>query len=71
MSGEQYLVCKLKKNLYGLKQVPRTSSGYRRLEIDQCCYFKYFENSYIILPLYVDDMLVTQSSIKEIVSLKT
>ena len=81
MSGEQYLVSKLKKNLYGLKQVPSqwylkfdrfmTSSGYKRLETDYCCYFKYFENFYIILPLHVDDMLVARSSMKEIVNLKT
>ena len=41
-----------------------------RLEADHCCYFKYFENSYIILLLYVDDMLVVGSSMKEIVTLK-
>ena len=81
MSGEQYLVCKLKKNLYGLKQVPRqwylkfdrfmASNGYRRLKIDHYCYFKYFENSYIILLMYIDDMLVARSSMREIVNLKT
>jgi len=32
--------------------------------------FKWFENSYIMLLLYVDDMLVVGSSIKEIVNLK-
>ena len=47
-----------------------TSSGYTRLQADHCCYFKYFENSYIILLLYVDDMLVADWSMKEIVNLK-
>ena len=47
-----------------------TNSGYTRLETDHCCYFKYFENSYIILLLYVDDRLVAESSMKKIVNLK-
>ena len=46
------------------------SSGFTRLYTDHCCYFKWFENSYIILLLYVDDMLVVGSSMKEIVNLK-
>ena len=63
---------------YGLKQAPRqwylkfdkfmVSSGFTRLHADHCCYFKWFENSYIILVLYVDDMLVVESSMKEIVN---
>ena len=47
------------------------SNGYSRLHVDHCCYFKYFENSYIILLLHVDDMLVVGTSMKEIVNLKT
>jgi len=79
MSNKEYLVCKLKKNLYGLEQASRqwylkfdkfmANSGYMRLQADHCCYFKYFENSYILL-LYVDDMLVAGSSMEEIVNLK-
>jgi len=74
------LVCKLKKSLYGLKQVPRQlylkfdifmiNIEFTRLQADYCCYSKWFENSYIILLLYVDDMLVAGSSMKEIVNLK-
>ena len=33
---------------------------------DHCCYVKSFDNSYIILLLYVDDMLIVGSSIEEI-----
>ena len=79
MSEKEQLVCKLKKSLYGLKQAPRqqylkfdrfmVSSGLTRLQADYCCYFKWFENSYIILLLYVD-MLIIGSSMKEIVNLK-
>ena len=63
-----------------MKQFPRQwylkfdrflmSSGFTRLHTDHCCYFKWFENSYIILLLYVDDMLVVGSSMKEILNLK-
>ena len=65
------LVCRLKKSLYGLKQAPRqwykkfdsfmSSHGFTRSQADHCCYFKKFDNKFIILLLYVDDMLVAGS----------
>ena len=77
---KEHLVCKIKKNHY-LKQAPRhcylkfyrfmANSGYTRLQVDHCCYFKYFENSYIILLLYVYNMLIAGSNMKENVNLKT
>jgi len=80
MSDKECSVCKLKKSLYGLKQAPTqwylkfhkfmASNGYMRLQVDHFYYFKYFENSYIILLLYVNDMLVAGSNMKEIVNLK-
>ena len=44
--------------------------GFKRCEIDHYCYVKFFDNSYIILLLYVDDMLIARSSIEEINNLK-
>ena len=44
--------------------------GFKRCEVDHCCYVKPFDNSYIILLLYVDDMLVAGSGIEEINNLK-
>ena len=44
--------------------------GFKRCEADHCCYVKSFDNSYIILLLYVDDMLIAGSSIEEIKNLK-
>ena len=44
--------------------------GFKRCEANYCCYFKFFDNSYIILLLYVDDMLIVGSSIEEINILK-
>jgi hypothetical protein len=75
------LVCKLKKSLYDLKQAPRqwylkfdrfmTKQGYDRCHFDNCVYFKRLENgSYIILLLYVDDMLVVGSNMHDIDFLK-
>ena len=74
------LVCRLKKSLYGLKQAPRqwykkfdsfmSSHGFTRCQADHCCHFKKIDNNFIILLLYVDDMLVVGSNMQEIVNLK-
>ena len=80
VQGQENLVCKLRKSLYGLKQAPRQwykkfdsfihRIGFKRCEADHCCYVKSFDNSYIILLLYVDDMLIARFSIEEINNLK-
>ena len=44
--------------------------GFKRYEADHYCYVKSFGNSYIILLLYVDDMLIVGSDIEEINNLK-
>ena len=74
------LVCRLKKSLYGLKQAPRqwynkfdsfmSNHGFTKCQVDHCCYFKKFDNNFIILLLYVDDMLVAEPDMQEIVNLK-
>ena len=67
--------------MYGLKQAPRqwylnfdrfmTEHDYSRCHYDHCVYFKRLENgSYIILLLYVDDMLVAGSNMQDINVLK-
>ena len=74
-------VCKLKKSLYGLKQLPMqwykkfdsfiVSQNFVRSEYDHCVYFKSLENGlFIILVLYVDDMIVASKSMAEINKLK-
>ena len=78
--GQESLVCKLRKSLYGLNEAPRqwnkkfdgfmNKTRFKRCEVDHCCYVKFFDNSYIILLLYVDDMLIVGSSIEEIINLK-
>lgn len=78
--GKEHMVCKLTRSLYGLKQTPRQwyikfdsfmiKSGFHRSEKDQCCYFKKYSDSYVFLLLYVDDMLIAGSSMREINHLK-
>ena len=38
--------------------------------MDHCCYFKRLDNCYIILLLYVNDMLIARSNMIEIKKLK-
>ena len=66
--------------MYGLKQALRqwykkfdsfmNRTGFKRCEANHYFYVKFFDNSYIILLLYVADMLIVGSSIKEINNLK-
>lgn len=80
--GKENLVCRLIKSLYGLKQAPRCwykrfdsfimSLEYNRLSADHCTYYKRFEddNDFIILLLYVDDMLIAGPNKDRIQELK-
>ena len=45
-------------------------NGYLKSNADHCCYFKRFKSSFIILLLYVDDMLVVGPDLDEIIRLK-
>ena len=78
--GKEHMVSKLTRSLYGLKQAPRqwykkfdsfmTKSGFCKAEKDPCCYFNRYTDSYVFLLLYVDDMLIAGSSMREINNLK-
>ena len=70
----------LKKSLYGIKQAPRAwyakidgfllSSSFVRCKYDPNVYLKLIHGYLIIIVLYVDDLLITGISKKEIASLK-
>ncbi|RVW36414.1 Retrovirus-related Pol polyprotein from transposon TNT 1-94 [Vitis vinifera] len=67
------LVCKLKRSIYGLKQASRqwyrkfdqviTSFGFKENTVDQCIYLKFSGSKFIILVLYVDDILLASSDV--------
>jgi hypothetical protein len=67
-----YLVCKLKKSLYGLNQAPRSwyakmdsyllSHDFVRCKSESNVYMLRTTNSVMILVLYVDDLLITPIS---------
>ena len=46
------------------------SQGYTRSEYDHCLYFKKLNDIFIILVLYVDDMLIVSKSMDKINRLK-
>jgi len=62
--NSKYMVCKLKKSIYDLKQASRqwyhkfhqliTSYGFEANIIDDCVYYKFSGSKYVFLILYVD-----------------
>ena len=74
VSGDpKYMVCKLKKSIYGLKQASRQwyhkfheviiSFGFEVNPVDDCVYHKFSGSKFIFLVLYVDDILLASSDI--------
>ena len=79
--GKENYVCKLKKSLYGLKQAPRQwykkfesvmgEQGYKKTISDHCVFVqKFSDEDFIILLLYVDDMLIVGRNVSRINNLK-
>ncbi|RDX60362.1 hypothetical protein CR513_61497, partial [Mucuna pruriens] len=70
-SESNYMVCKLKKSIYGLKQVSRqwyhkfhqviTSYSFEANVVDDCVYHKFTGSKYIFLVLYVNDILLASN----------
>ncbi|CAH9144967.1 unnamed protein product [Cuscuta epithymum] len=70
--GQEKKVCKLIKSLYGLKQAPKQwhekfdhamlINGFKINESDKCVYVKSTVDGYVILCLYVDDILIVGSN---------
>jgi Reverse transcriptase (RNA-dependent DNA polymerase) len=65
--------CRLKRSIYGLKQVSRqwylkfdqviTEFEFKKNTIDQCIYLKVSGSKFIIIVLYVDDILLASSDV--------
>jgi len=72
-TGKENMVCKLKKSIYGLKQASKqwylkfndtiTSYGFVENTVDRCIYMKVSESMFIILVLYVDDILLATNNV--------
>jgi len=81
VKDKENFVCKLKKSLYGLKQAPRQwykkfesvmmQQGYRKTTSDHCVFVqKFSDHDFIILLLYVDDILIVGKNSDRINRLK-
>ena len=78
--GQAGKVCRLVKSLYGLKQAPMKwhekidhvvfTNGFKANECDSCVYYKEYyrdnEYGYMMITLYVDDLLIVGSNDKVI-----
>ena len=71
----------IEENLYGLKQAPRqwykkfesfiVEYGFQKTQADHCVFIKrYEEGEFLILLLYVDDMLIVGQDTRKIEILK-
>jgi hypothetical protein len=68
VKGQEGMLCKLLKSLYGLKQASKqwhekfdktlTSVGFVVNEADKCVYYHFGGGEGVILYLYVDDILI-------------
>jgi hypothetical protein len=76
VKGNKYLVWRLKRSLYGLKQSPRMwyqmfdtyilSLGFVRIKFYHCIYSKEEVGCFIYVALYVDDMLLIKNNMNAI-----
>src|SRR5438270_6684802 len=75
--GQEAKVCRLKRSIYGLKQSSRQwylrfhravlGCGFVMIEQDHCVYLKQSKSGFLILTLYVDDILMASND-KRLVS---
>ena len=73
-------VCRLKKAIYGLKQSSRAwntrintfllNLGYIKSQYEPCLYIKRAKNCFIVIALYVDDLIIFSNSVSETNNLK-
>ena len=78
--GQEHLVCKLKRSIYGLKQASRywnirfdqavQSYGFDQCPSEACVYKRCEGNAVVFLVLYVDDILLIGNNVKMLSSIK-
>ena len=79
--SSQYLICKLNKSIYGLKQASRqwylkfdqviSDFGFKKNIADQCVYQKFKGCRLIFFVLYVDDILLASDDMDLLLEIKS
>lgn len=80
VEGQERKVCKLKRSIYGLKQSSRqwyfrfhraiTSYDFTMIDEDHCVHTKSTGQSFVILSLYVDDILLAGNNMEFLMTIK-
>ena len=78
--GQEHKVCKLLKSIYVLKQFSKQwylkfhetvmSNHFEMIDEDHCIYVKRSDNKFVILTLYVDDILLVENNVEYLLAIK-
>lgn len=76
VKGKEDMVCKLSKNIYGLKQAARVwnnklndifvNEQYKQSQVDSCLYTREIGKDKVYIMIYVDDIVIASNNIKRI-----